>query len=160
MPEKFLSELFESAGASQVEYRGRPLFGMFEIFMVLDDFEIELETCVDTPQQGIVLKATDLVMEINGSTMTTAEIWWASAPNIIGVGIERTGDSPSIRIWNQWRSETGVVHAWVLNDAMRVDEIADGFRLRCNSGPGAITFEHQVFVVRSPSLSATVEIPC
>jgi hypothetical protein len=52
-----------------------------------------------------------------------------------------------LSLWNCWRDDCGVPHAWVGNSGMIIEEHDPGLlRFRCNSRP-EVTFEDLVFEV-------------
>ena len=142
---KSLSDLFEEARASCVEWDGEPLFALHEM-PAPSGFLVEFLRSKPAPVQGLNLKAYGGVLRINDVEARDMLLWVDTAPERVTVTFKpRKGRNAILKIWNIWRGKMGghdVTHAWLGNAAMRVEQAADGKQLllRCSDGEGPVDF--------------------
>jgi hypothetical protein len=101
---------------------------------------------VDAPVQGVSVSVKGGALLVAGSKVKDVVLWTDTAPDEVTLQC----DGKSVRelsLWNCWRDERDVTHAWVGNSGMIIQERGPGaYRFRCNSRP-EVTFEDLVFDV-------------
>lgn len=101
-------------------------------------------SAIDSPMQGISISVKGGTLKVAGTKAKDLVLWRDSAPD--DVEIECSGRNiREILVWNCWRDDRGVTHAWIGNAGMHLDETdVNRVRVRCNSQT-AVTFEDLVF---------------
>ena len=139
-----LSKLFAEQEASQIDWNG-PLYSLYEISNHTDRLAVHFLSRASELRQGIRLKARGGQLLVNGSLMSDVVLREDSAPNPVHVEVRWTGKATrSLRVWNCW-DVNGVMHAWLGNAAMRVEQASHGETiLRCSDGHGEPDFRDLV----------------
>jgi hypothetical protein len=100
-----------------------------------------------SPVQGIRLRVRGGTLSLGGKPeWDDVTLWRDTAPDetVFTLSAKKSAE---VRIWNCWRDDRGVMHAWIGNAAMRVTESgANSVTVECNARQ-AVTFEDLVFDV-------------
>lgn len=99
--------------------------------------------------QGLRIKIRGGALTIDGVTASEFVLWRDTAPPLVEIETSwQPKGARSLRIWNCWEYN-GVMHAWIGNAAMRVDDDGAGtILLRCSDGEGEPDFDDLIAEVR------------
>lgn len=147
-----LSDLFAEQQSNIINWQGMSTYGLFEFDEVPSRFQLRFVSAKDSPVQGIRLKTTGGVVEINGQQNSEVVLWEDSAPDVIEVSIriDDQATSRTLKLWNVWRVGLDVTQAWVGNAAIQIDgdPSSGSFSLHCSDGQGEPNFRDLVLDVQ------------
>jgi hypothetical protein len=139
-----ISKLFEEAEATCVDWRGQPLYGLYEM-PAPKRLVIELLRWKSPPVQGLNLKVSGGILCVNDVQAAEMVIWSDTAPKVVNVELRfQSIGKTTLKIWNVWRGKVGgvdVTQAWLGNAGMRIERSDSYLSLRCSDGEGPVDFE-------------------
>lgn len=106
---------------------------------------VRILAAVQAPIQGVRIKIIGGKLLSGSKRFDDIVLWRDTAPQETTLVCSARKDC-EVRIWNCWRDEREVMHAWVGNAGMRVREGEGVLTFECNSGP-EVTFADLVFEV-------------
>lgn len=108
-----------------------------------------LQSTAERPQ-ALRVKAEGASLTANGITVNDAIYWTDTAPMSFDVAIEPSRGGGRLKIWNEWRNDAGVQHAWIGNAGMVVvpSAAASEILFKCSDGIGEPAFDDLVVQVR------------
>lgn len=143
-----LADLFADAQAPHLMWDGELAYAIYEVIPAPESVNVEFLNAIDTPAQGLTLKITEGLLEVNGIEGKEILLWSDKAPDKISVRVKRKpGANPTLKLWNIWRGSIGnvdVTQAWLGNAGMRIASIENGRQLllRCSDGEGPVDFDN------------------
>ncbi len=138
--EPSLGELFRRSRGAAVEHHGRTVHPIFEReFEEETSVTVRLESLRARPE-GICLKIANGSFIINEQKLTEAVLWTDTAPPEVAIVCRPKGKA-LLKIWNTWKDEHGVQHAWIGNSGMLVEHSGERVCLRCSDGIGGVDFD-------------------
>ena len=145
-----LSDAFEEARATTVEWNGSSVHSMFRIEGVAPGSRVRVrfERSNGARPQGLRIRVVGGTVEAAGQSADNVVLWVDSAPPEVTATVAATGDPVELRLWNAWRDPRGTMHAWIGNAGMLVEDSGDGsFFFRCSDGSGDVAFDDLVVSV-------------
>lgn len=98
--------------------------------------------------QALRLKAEGGILVANGLTLRDAAFWTDTAPQTFRVSFQPKHDGGVVKMWNEWRDDSGTEHAWIGNAGMVVTVDADRtISLKCSDGIGVPSFDDLVVTI-------------
>lgn len=142
-----LAAIFAEQRASQIDWNG-PLFSLYELPNEAEHVTVEFRSVGSELRQGVRLKMRGGQLKIDDAEAAEFVLWQDTAPSRVEVDIAWTSTGErSLRIWNCWE-RGGVMHAWLGNSGMRVDDQGGGrYLFRCSDGAGEPNFDDLVVSV-------------
>ncbi|GFO55464.1 hypothetical protein GMSM_24710 [Geomonas sp. Red276] len=136
---KTLSEKFIEAKGQSIEYDGHCLIPILKL-KVTDNSVLSIKRVShkQTVEQGMRIKIDhgDLVLEEN--TYKDVVIWADHSPEEVTL-VCKAKKKTIVKIWNVWKYN-GVMHAWIGNSGMIVEEKDNQVTLSCSDGTNAPDF--------------------
>ena len=142
-----LSDLFERARTSVVEWNGARVHSMFEVegIDVGQRVEVRFTQTSSARPQGLRIKVRGGALQIAGDELDNIILWSDTAPVTVSATVTSRGGSVDLRLWNCWRDPAGTTHAWIGNAGMLVEENGKAkILLRCSDGFGDAAFDDLV----------------
>jgi hypothetical protein len=146
----YLSTLFEQARTDTIVLDGRRIHGILRIRVEVPSLlrVRRLHASAD-PVPGLQIKTYDGTAILEGEKFPNLVTWSDINPAEREIHIiPKRKKMAEVRIWPVWRGYMdgyAITQAWVLNEGMLVEESANMWVLRCNSGPNAaLTFDDLV----------------
>ena len=142
-----LADMFVAAQAPQIAWEGQPAYAIYEVAPVPDSVIVEFLGATESPVQGLTLKVSGGVLEVNGVEAAEMLLWHDTAPGKVTVRVKReAGKKAALKLWNIWRGSMGgvdVTQAWLGNAGMRIDQSGGGRELLlcCSDGEGPVDFD-------------------
>lgn len=139
-----LASMFAAQQSSKIDWHG-PLYGLYELPTSTQHVILSFASSNSNFRQGLRIKIRGGELTIDGVTASEFVLWRDTAPPAVDVEVSwKAKGARSLRIWNCWE-HNGVMHAWIGNAAMRVDDVGAGtVRLRCSDGEGNPDFDNLV----------------
>lgn len=143
-----LADLFANAQTPQLEWEGAPAYAIYEVIPAPESVTVEFLNAINAPVQGLTLKVSGGVLEVNGTEAQEMLLWHDTAPDKVIVRVKReSGAKATVKLWNIWRGSIGgvdVSQAWLGNAGMRIEQSGDGKQLllRCSDGEGPVEFNN------------------
>lgn len=143
-----LAAMFAEQQTSQIDWHG-PLYGLYELPSTISSAAFTFVSSTSNFRQGLRIKIRGGSLTVDGVTATEFVLWRDTAPDMVEVEVAwKSTGTRSLRIWNCWE-HNGVMHAWMGNAGMRVDDDCEGgIRLRCSDGEGEPDFTDLVAEVQ------------
>lgn len=138
------SEMFAEARSTHIAWDGGEIYGLYEFDSLPTAFDIQFVNFAAEPIQG-------LRMKIRGGKLTVGDVehdeivlWTDTAPSYVDVKVDGLHGSV-LRVWNVWRTASGIEHAWLNNAAMKIEHPSnEEVLLRCSDGVGGSDFDDLV----------------
>ena len=141
-----LSALFQQSSGEAIDVGGRaaqPIFVM-KLGKGRQEFLVRRVKSKNAPVSGLRLKTTKGTIEVNGQQHSEIVLWADTSPQELSI-IVSCKSACELKAWNVWRVDD-LTQAWVGNAGLVVEEINEGFTLRCSDGVGNVDFDD--FVVQ------------
>jgi hypothetical protein len=153
-----LATLFAASHGKPIVWQGLSVHALFRQ-AVVDRERVRLEwlTSIRRPVQGLSLNAPKGgALVINGERLSKATLWVDTAPSVVEFECRLKNSPAEITIWNCWRDDASVTHAWLNNAGMLIEESANGFTFRCSSGADTAgpSFDHLLVSLRFSKVAA------
>lgn len=105
------------------------------------------------PVQALRLKIDSGTLSIDGKKLKDIVLWADSSPEFVEVKcLPRDGEKATLKVWNAWRDDEGVMQAWIGNAGVLIDEHESGALLHCSGGTESVDFENLVVDLRFTTL--------
>jgi hypothetical protein len=120
------------------------VYSIFELKIEhpVQGFTISRTSAVNSPVQGLRLKAVHGQIDINDEKHPEVILWADTSPQTVHVSvISKSGCI--LKIWNVWKIN-GLIQAWIGNAGFLVNRQAGELKLECSDGTGAIDFSSLV----------------
>ena len=90
---------------------------------------------VSSPTQGLRLSLKKGLAEIDGQKLKDVVFWADTAPSHVEV-VCHTGKASSAElcVWNCWKKDDGVMHAWLCDAGMVIEEEGPRVSIHCGDG--------------------------
>ena len=138
-----LSAMFAEQQTSKIEWDG-PLFSLYDFPVEATRLIVEFDSVASAFRQGLRVKVRGGELEIDGVSASDFALWQDTAPSRVKIDI-RWGRGKRLASGVELVEHNGVMHAWLGNSGMRVEEVAPGrYLLRCSDGEGEPTFDDLV----------------
>ena len=137
-----LADVFIRARTSPVDWQGEPIYAAYEFLETPERLAVSFVSFAPEPVQGLRFKIRGGSLRISGQIEDEFTLWVDTAPSFFEIDIERSRGKPLLRVWNVWRTASGIEQAWLNNAAMKVSEsLEGGVLLRCSDGVGPPAFD-------------------
>ena len=148
---KNLSELLADARGGTIRVGSADVTAIWETQLDRPcTLKILFERAAEVPQ-ALRMKATAGSLLANGISMKEAIFWSDTAPKQFEVAYQPPRSGGRLQLWNEWRDERGIEHAWIGNAGMIVEPAEDGVLLRCSNGLGPVSFDDFIVQIRITS---------
>jgi hypothetical protein len=152
--EPSLGELFRRSRGAPIEYRGRRVQAIFEHPLESEDIiHIQLQSLRERPQ-GVCIKIVIGTLLVNAQRLNETVLWTDTAPASVRLVCQPKGKAV-LKIWNTWKDEQGVQHAWIGNSGMLVETSPERVRFRCSDGIGDVDFNDLTVLLTFESRAST-----
>jgi hypothetical protein len=149
-----LGELFRRSRGAPIDYQGWKVYAIFERQIGSQQIiHVRLESSRERPQ-GVCIKIVKGTLLVNAQQLNEAVIWTDTAPPSVRIVCQPEGKA-TLKIWNTWKDDAGIVHAWIGNGGMLVDSSPERVRLRCSDGIGEVSFDDLAVWLRFESHAST-----
>jgi len=134
-----LAELFLASRGAPIPWAGEEVQMMYEMPEVSAGAAIGVEFIHANSErpQALRMKCRGGTLRVLGQSLDDIVLWADKSPTIVeAVAEPKDKRKPlSIRIWNAWKDDAGVMHAWVGNSGLIVKgESGTQVVLRCSDG--------------------------
>lgn len=142
---KNLSELLADARGAAIRYGDVDVTAIYELPLTTSSvLRVTFSEFSRQVPQGLRFRAEGATIGTNGLTLTDAVFWTDTAPPQFDVTVTPSRKRVVLKIWNEWRDEHGLEHAWIGNAGMVVERDGDRMLIRCSDGVGAVSFTDMV----------------
>jgi len=149
MTGKTLNERLADSKGEPFEYEGLTVHGVYRRDVHQDDLlQVRFVRRTPTIRQGLQLKTNRGQLLVNGQSLKSGVLWMDTAPEVVEIVCHPPRPGATLSIWNVWERE-GIVHAWVGNAGMLVEQRNDAVVLKCSDGVGKPDFQDLVVELRS-----------
>jgi hypothetical protein len=131
-----LAERFAQSGGAPQEVDGSTVHSVYRRRVANGEtVRIRRTRATATPVQGLRIKLERGTIVVNSQKLRDVVLWADSSPTAVEIQCE-TGPSQSseLRIWNCWKLADGIMHAWIGDAGMLVEEGRGDVSIRCSDG--------------------------
>lgn len=141
MSTRTFGEQFMDSRGAPIRYRGQEVHAYYRL-PVTNRVVVRVRFVSVNPQVRQALRFTvaggNLV--VNGQALSNVVLWSDTAPRVSEIEIVPSTTNCTVKVWNAWEDESGVMQAWIGNGGMLVDVSPSGVRLQCSDGVGGPSF--------------------
>ena len=148
MTGKTLNERLAESKGEPFEYEGLTVHGIYRCEVHPDDtLQVRFVRWNAMIRQGLQLKINRGRLLVNGQSSKSGVLWMDTAPEVVEIVCQPPKAGATLSLWNTWERD-GIVHAWLGNAGMLVEQRDDAVVLKCSDGVGNPDFQDLVVELR------------
>jgi len=148
MKGKTLNERLAESKGAPFEYEGVTVHGIYRREVHPGDvLQVRFVRRKPTIREGLQLKIERGKLLVNGESLKSGVLWMDTAPEVVEIVCQPPRSGATLSLWNAWERD-GIMHAWLGNAGMLVEQRDDTVVLKCSDGVGDPDFQDLVVQLR------------